>query len=126
VTPVLVVPAPPQGFFHEWIHAHVGHTAAAGTVNRLRLGIVDPAGARVEVGVWNFDQNVTPFLPVFLSGCFVNGAFASPTQLLTPPRPLIVPPGWTIQVLGDTQAVAYTVTLAGIQIERPLADLPLC
>ena len=125
VTPVLVVPAPPDGFFDEWTLGHVGHTAAAAVVNRLRLFLVDPAGASLILAVWNFDSNVTPNLPLFAAGVFVNGAFASPTQLMFPVRPLLVPPGWTLQVFGDTQGVAYNVTLAGLVIRRSLADVPL-
>jgi len=125
VTPALIVPAPPDGFFDEWTVGHVGHTMTAATVARIRLFLVDVAGASIALGVWNFDQAVTAFLPLFSSGVFVNGAFASPTQLLMPVRPLLVPPGWTLQLLGDTQGVAYTVTLAGIAIRRSLADVPL-
>ena len=125
VTPGLVVPAPPDGFFDEWAIGHVGHTAAAAVVNRIRLFLVDVAGASIMLGVWNFDSNVTPNLPLFSSGIFVNGAFASPTQVMFPPRPLLVPPGWNLQLLGDTQGVAYTTTLAGIVIRRSLADVPL-
>jgi hypothetical protein len=42
-----------------------------------------------------------------------------------PRRPLLVPPGWTLQLFGDTLGAAYTVTLAGIVIRRSLADVPL-
>jgi hypothetical protein len=125
VTPTLLVPPPPDGFYDEWAIGHVGHTAAAGVVNRLRLFLADPAGGLIAIAVWNFDQNVTPNLPLFADGIFVNGAFASPTQLILPPRPLLVPPGWSIQVNGDNQAVAYNVTLAGLVIRRSLADVPL-
>lgn len=111
--------------FDEWLIAHVGHTAAAGVVTRLRLSLVDPVGAAIILGIWNFDSNVTPFLPAYNGGVFVNGAFASPTQLMFLVRPLLVPPGWSIQIVGDTQAVAYTITFAGQVARRALADVPL-
>jgi hypothetical protein len=137
VTPVLTI-APAVGedpaagtpsinaqVFDEWMLMHIGHTAAAGVVNRLRLSLLDPTGAAILLGIWNFDSNVTPFLPGYNAGVFVNGAFASPTQLMFPMRPVLVPPGWSLQVVGDTQAVAYNITLAGQVARRALADVPL-
>jgi hypothetical protein len=123
VTPALVVPAPPDGFFDEWSVGHVGHTGVG--VTRIRLFLVDVAGASIALGLWNVDPAVQPFLPLYGSALFVNGAFASPTMVWCPVRPILVPPGWTLQLLGDTLGAAYTVTLAGIVIRRSLADVPL-
>jgi hypothetical protein len=125
VTPALSTPATPDGFFDEWAVAHVGHTMTAATVARIRLSLADNSGGTIILGIWNFDQAVTGFLPVYASGIFVNGAFASPTQMILPERPILVAPGWHLELIGDTQGVAYTVTLAGLVFRRSLADVPL-
>jgi len=123
VTPFVNTPVVPDAFFEEWTIGHVGHTGAG--VTRVRLRLVDNTGAVIELGVWNFDQTVLGFMPLYIDTIFVNAAFASPTQVITPIRPILVPPGWNLQLLGDNQGVAYTVTIAGLVIRRSIADVPL-
>jgi hypothetical protein len=123
VTPALLVPVVPDGFFDEWTIGHVASNFAG--VTRVRLNLVDVAGGAIALGIWNFDSGVTLALPLYTSGLFVNGAFASPTQMICPVRPILVPPGWHLELLGDTQAAAYIVTLAGLVVRRSLADVPL-
>jgi hypothetical protein len=123
VTPALLVPVVPDGFFEEWTVGHVATNFAG--VTRVRLSLVDVAGAAIVLGIWNFDSGTTLALPLYVSGIFVNGAFASPTQVMCPVRPILVPPGWHLELVGDTQGVAYVVTLAGLVIRRSLADVPL-
>jgi hypothetical protein len=110
--------------FDEWMMMHVGHTAAAGVVNRIRLTIVDPLGGGIVLGSWAFDSNVIAFVPAYASAAWVaNGVVFN--HIIAPVRPVVVPPGWSLQLIGDTQAAAYVVSLAGLVARRALADVPL-
>ncbi len=107
--------------FDEWMYMHIGHTAAAGVIPRLRMTLVDPAGAAIVIGEFMFDSAVIPFFPCYSTAVRTGAA----VEWIFPPRPVLVPPGWQIQILGDAQAVAYLITLAGLVARRSLADVPL-
>src|SRR5882672_1147854 len=57
VTPVIAsIPPQPDQTYDELVVGHVGHTFAG--ASRMRLSLVDPAGAAVVVGLWSFDSGV--------------------------------------------------------------------
>lgn len=124
VTPFANTGTVPDQFFDEWLSAHVGHTFAG--VTRLTLSLFDPAGVTIVIGMWQWDASgANPgFVPLF--GESSMGVLPGANSfVMLPPRPIVIPPGWQLQLLGQTQGVAYTVTIAGLAVRRPLADVPL-
>jgi len=118
LSPVIAsIPAQPQETYDDLIIGHVGHSFAG--MSRVRVNLVDPAGGAIVMGIVAFDSTVEGFVPLFATTQPGNPAAMSPV------RPILVPPGWSIQAFGQTQAVAYTITLAFMAIRRPLADVPL-
>jgi len=121
VAPILALPDVPAGVFDEIIFGDVLHTGAAGVRPILSLFIVDPTGAATLLGLWQWDSAILVSVPLFSSGSFATTAL----DAMSPPRPLICPPGWNLQLQGTTQAVAYQIRLARLALRRPLADVPL-
>ncbi len=120
LTPVLAtIPVQPDQTYDELIMGHVGHTFAG--VSRVRVSLIDPSGAAVVVGIWSWDSTVEGFLPLYAAAQAQN-VFSI---VSVPPRSILVPSGWSIQAFGQTQAAAYTITLAFVATRRPLADVPL-
>jgi hypothetical protein len=110
-------PTQPQDTFDELVFGHIGHTFVG--FSRLRISLVDPSGAAVVQGLYRLDgaDPVGQFSPVY-GGLFNNNS----TQC---PRTILIPPGWQLQAFGETQAVAYIMTLAYYAARRPLVDMPL-
>jgi len=117
VTPFVNTPVVEDAFFEEWTVGHIGHTAAV--ASRVKLSLLDNTGSTILLGIWSFDPAAVGFLPLYGMPIGASGVIVSPM------RPIIVPPGWQLQLLGDNQAAAYTVTIAGLVIRRSIADVPL-
>jgi len=121
--PAAGTPSADSESFDEWIYGDVTHNSAAGTAARIDIALRDVVGGITRVGLYQWDAQTAgnaQFIPLFPIGVQFAGAFNAPMI-----RPLLVPPGWTVFAIGNTQAVAYQFTLNVVIVRRPLADIPL-
>lgn len=116
LTPFVTLPVQPPETYDEWIVAHVGHTF--GGLTRVTVSLVENTGAALVLAIVAWDSTGPGFIPLY------GGPQLQVPSVLAV-RPIVVPPGWAIGIVGQTQAVAYTVSVGFLAARRPLADVPL-
>lgn len=113
VSPLINDANTPQGFVDEIWTASILHNFAG--QSRVTVALIDPAGNGIVIGSVQWDTAAAASIPLF------GTANSFPAMSILPPRPILVAPGWHLQVSGATQAAAYVVSLSGCRIRRPLA-----
>lgn len=64
------------------------------------------------------------FFPIFVDSIERQSTVAGDHYVLAPHRPLILPPGWKILVVGDTAGAVWSITIQMVVIVHPLAEPP--
>ena len=110
--------------YDEWIAGDVRHTAAAAANPILTLLLNAGGGLTFKAGVWSWDdaQAYAGIVPLFVDSIVVGGGL---TVAAAPKRPILIPPGWNVALVGNVQGVAYTVGLRLLVVRRFMADVPL-
>jgi hypothetical protein len=126
VTPVLNVNLAAPNQYIEVVYMDVSHDSA--TARAITMFLRDPrTGAAILTAIARW-AGMTSVLTAGVAGGFqpvIVGSVANgQSDALTPPRPLIVPPGCELQLNGDTAAAAYAITVSMVRIFHPLHEEP--
>lgn len=113
---VTVLPIVAQGFIVEILAGDASHDSA--TTRILSFFLVDPAGLTVTVARAQQPTGLAAFPLYANAGGAAGASFASFGAQL----PIIVPPGWRLDLGGDTAAAAYSITGRILGIAHTLAQ----
>lgn len=112
-----------DGDWVEIIFGDISHDSV--TSRAIQIIMQGPNGQNVFLARW--DGFISVFTPAQVSGfepLFV-GSGGTQTSIRSPVRPIVVPSGWRLRVLGDTAAAPYTITLVVAFCMHPLPERPL-
>lgn len=108
--------------YTEIVGGDISHDSA--TARLVQLFLISQSGIAFAIARWAAFATIavagsaSGFEPLFL-------ATASAGERLNPTRPVIIPPGYRLRVVGDTAAAAYQITLTAHYVVHPFAEGPI-